>query len=89
MSRDSREKRVLVQMICGDFNIDIRDVSSDDPLLQVMETQGFHQLVLQPTTDYGSLIDHVYVNFAEPKVMAKVVDCYYSDHDIIVIEVTI
>lgn len=38
-------------------------------------------MVTQPTTDSGSLLDHIYVNFPESKLTVDVVDTYYSDHD--------
>ena len=49
-------------IVCGDFNIDLIDASSDHQLLRLMERHGFRQLVTQATTDYGSLLDHVYTN---------------------------
>jgi len=38
-------------------------------------------MVAQPTTNSGSLLDHIYVNFPESKLTVDVVDTYYSDHD--------
>ena len=32
-------------------------------LLAAMSHHGYRQLVNCPTTDYGSILDHVYVNF--------------------------
>ena len=46
----------------------------------MMDSHGFHQYVTRPTTDYGSLLDHAYVN-KEPRMDVDIVDIYYSDHD--------
>ena len=41
---------------------------------------GFKQMVKKPTTDSGTLIDHVYVS-QDMTVTTDVTDCYYTDHD--------
>jgi len=45
-----------------------------------MEQYGFQQHVKGPTTNYGSLLEHVYVNKAAVPVV-DIVDTNYSDHD--------
>lgn len=68
-------------VLLGDFNFDLLDTPDHD-ILQLMAHHGFRQCVTGPTTDQGSLLDHVYVN--QPvTVHVDVVDTYYSDHDII------
>lgn len=66
-------------IICGDFNYDYGKESTN--LLSVsLENKGFKQIVLDPTTIYGSCLDHVYIsndlcsryNLHYP---------YYSDHE--------
>ena len=46
---------------------------------------GFSQLVSQPTTDSGSLLDYIYLNRRghneTNEVITDVRDTYYSDHD--------
>ncbi|TNN44144.1 hypothetical protein EYF80_045663 [Liparis tanakae] len=44
-----------------DFNFDLLDTPDHD-ILQLMAHHGFRQCVTGPTTDQGSLLDHVYVN---------------------------
>ena len=42
--------------------------------------EGFKQVVTKPTSDSGTLIDHVYVSNSL-HVNSDVSDYYYSDHD--------
>ena len=49
-----------------------------------MEKHGYRQLVCQPTTDSGSLLDHIYFNkddINNDEVIVDIHDVYYSDHD--------
>ena len=50
-------------------------------IVNVMSNAGFTRLVTSPTTDRGSLIDHVYCNFPLTNIVVEVSDVYYSDHD--------
>lgn len=68
-------------LILGDFNFDLLE-SPDHGILQLMREYGFRQCVTGPTTDYGSLLDHVYVNKGVD-VHIDILDTYYSDHDIV------
>ena len=47
-----------------------------------MEDLGFRQHVTEPTTENGSLLDHVFTN-SMSAVCVKVTDIYVSDHDLI------
>ncbi|XP_019628628.1 PREDICTED: uncharacterized protein LOC109473188 [Branchiostoma belcheri] len=69
-------------VLVGDFNVDLTNADHTHPLLQTMAALGFRQVVRRPTTDHGSLLDHVYIN-ASVQASVSVIDCYYSDHDII------
>ena len=74
-------------IILGDFNCDTTN-GENTPLLQFMRSHGFSQLVTQPTTDNGTLIDHLYVrNIAPLCTNLKIHDVYYSDHDCILLEI--
>ncbi|XP_035683454.1 uncharacterized protein LOC118420666 [Branchiostoma floridae] len=73
-------------VICGDFNVALQVTTTSPSLLQTMHTFGFRQLVSKPTTDQGSLLDHVYIN-TEQQATANVIDCYFSDHDIVDIRI--
>ena len=42
---------------------------------------GFTQLLKSPTTDQGTLLDHVYCSGALNGIVVEVSDTYYSDHD--------
>ena len=69
-------------IILGDFNENLLSKQQSD-LLHLMGQYGFKQLVKQPTTDSGSLLDHIYYNQNESndEVYVDVHDVYYSDHD--------
>ena len=70
--------------VCGDFNIDLtREVNHN--IITTMNALGLRQVVTSPTTDYGSLLDHVYTNARE--CMVKVRDCYFSDHDYVILTI--
>ena len=67
----------MPSVILGDFNEDLIGY----PNSQVLSRHGFSQLVNSPTTDNGSLLDHVYFNRPSDHHTVQVVDAYYSDHD--------
>ena len=68
--------------ILGDFNEDLL-VKPNSPLLTLMARYGFTQIVTKPTTNNGSLIDHIYTNKPSHFFELFVNDTYYSDHDVI------
>ena len=66
-------------VIMGDFNEDLTTIGTHH-LCDFLVENGFEQHVKFSTTDYGTLLDHVYTrNIAEVEV--DIQDCYYSDHD--------
>lgn len=66
-------------VIIGDFNFDIQD---NDILNNFFSTTySLKQLIVQPTTDYGTILDHVYTNIATEKIsLSGTLESYYSDH---------
>ncbi len=75
------QHQTMPTIILGDFNENLAGTSSSR-LLHFMSSMGFSQLVKVPTTDSGSLLDHIYYN--RPTIndsVVDVVDTYYSDHD--------
>ena len=76
-------------LILGDFNIDIiKDTSAKD-IISCMLQFGFTQHVSDPTTDYGSLLDHVYSNCRILNISVEVNDCYFSDHDFLCVSLNL
>ena len=73
--------QIVPTVILGDFNDDLILTSSSSRLLQMMSSKGFSQLIQVPTTDSGSLLDHIYCNSVDEDAYVDVVDTYYSDHD--------
>ena len=49
----------IPSIVVGDFHEDILNVP-DSRILSLMSHYGFSQLVQAPTTDRGTLIDHVH-----------------------------
>jgi hypothetical protein len=77
-------------LILGDMNEDLIG-SSSTPIRDLLEGNGFKQLIHQPTTDLGSLLDHVYFKCSSNNMVvveASVSDCYFSDHDFVTIIVS-
>ena len=76
-------------IILGDFNIDLLK-TTPTKLLTTMNNYGYKQYVQTPTTDNGTLIDHVYVrNNQDSSIQVQVLDTYYTDHDLISVSVTL
>ena len=67
-------------IILGDFNEDILIDQQGKVIHEFFVKMGFKQHVTCSTTDYGSLLDHVYSRKIDD-VGIDVVDTYYSDHD--------
>ena len=65
--------------IVGDFNEDI-SMTCQRHCSSMLTLIGFKQMVKKPTTDSGTLIDHVYIS-QDMTVTTDVTDCYYTDHD--------
>ena len=67
-------KSFNVSIVLGDFNVDIL-TNTNSQLEVLMLRHGYSQLVHTPTTDNGTLIDHVYCNSLAPeRVHTKVTD---------------
>jgi hypothetical protein len=63
--------------IMGDFNIDIIKHKSSQMLKYLSK---YRQIVSIPTTDYHSLLDHVYTDVPPNHIQAGVLESYFSDH---------
>ena len=73
--------------IVGDFNEDI-SITCKRHCCSMLTLNGFKQMVKKPTTDSGTLIDHVYVS-QKMTVTTDVTDCYYTDHDYVLCAISI
>ena len=73
----------LPTIILGDFNEDVlHHTESDSRIMNFMSRHGYTQIVNLPTTNKGTLIDHVYCNASlNNNTIVQVHDTYYSDHD--------
>ena len=83
-------QEVLVQCLCtdfsgkpvvlmGDFNIDIQTNRSLQSFLY--DNFGLRYLSTGITTDYDTIIDHIYTNISFPEISSwGTLETYYSDH---------
>ena len=62
-------------MILGDFNEDILS-QPNSSIVSLMSNNGYSQLVMSPTTDQGTLIDHVYYNGPTSDIIVEICDTY-------------
>ena len=69
-------------IVSGDFNEDILFDQEGKLIHECFMQMGFQQHVTCSTTDYGSLLDHVYSRRIDD-FGVDVVDTYYSDHDMV------
>ena len=69
-------------VILGDFNVNLLEMSSESRVLTryLVEQRGYTQLITQYTTDYHSLIDHIYTNIPDRIQSSGVLEFYFSDH---------
>ena len=61
-------------VILGDFNIDHVKTNPYGIL------QNYRQCITNPTTDYNSLLDHIYTNMDQEQIRCGVFESYFSDH---------
>jgi hypothetical protein len=73
-------------VVMGDVNIDSKKKSV---LYNYMTAKGFTQKINTPTCDTGSTLDHLYVNkeMTSLPFQVKQRPVYYSDHDIICLQI--
>ncbi len=55
----------------------------------IYNVMRFTQLVQQPTTEQGSVLEHVYCNMNWNGIIVEVCDTYYSDHDTVMVSIPI
>ena len=69
-------------VILGDFNVNLLEESSDKKKLQTyfQQERQFAQIISQCTTDYHSLLDHIYTNIPAQVEDSGTLESYFSDH---------
>ena len=68
-------------VVTGDMNEDVLG-ESESRVKSMFASLGFAQHIKHPTSIYGSLLDHMYINRTH-NIHAEVSEVYFSDHDII------
>lgn len=69
------------KIIMGDFNENLLSTTKSTP--ELMEENGYHQLVTFPTTENWTLIDHVYTNIPLTQLQILPLPTYFSYHEAI------
>ena len=66
----------------GDFNVNLNENASDKNTLckYLIEEKQYVQVINQFTTDYKTIIDHIYTNIPERVKNSGVLESYFSDH---------
>ena len=69
-------------VILGDFNVNLLEMYLDSKALTkcLVEQRGYTQLINKCTTDYGSLLGHIYTNIPDRIQSSGVLESYFSDH---------
>ena len=77
-------------ILLDDFNVNLLQKTSEQKALTkcLVEERGYTQLIKQYTTDYRSLIDHIYTNVPHLVKSSGVLESYYSDHKPVFISLT-
>ncbi|KAK3104347.1 hypothetical protein FSP39_000070 [Pinctada imbricata] len=73
-------------IVMGDFNENI--LQNNGKIQSFMISKNFKQVVTSPTTENGTLIDHVYVS-ENLDVTTSIMPTYYSDHEAVHVHVKI
>ncbi|KAK3100565.1 hypothetical protein FSP39_021862 [Pinctada imbricata] len=73
-------------IVMGDFNENI--LQNNGKIQSFMISKNFKQVVTSPTTENGTLIDHVYVS-KNLDVTTNIIPTYYSDHEAVHVHVNI
>ena len=70
-------------VLLGDFNVNLMQDTTEKRALNkylITDRSGYTQLINQYTTDYRTLIDHIYTNVPQLVQCAGTLEAYYSDH---------
>ena len=69
-------------VILGDFNVNLLEESSNKKKLQTYfeQQRKFTQIISQCTTDYHSLLDHIYTNVPAQVEHSGTLESYFSNH---------
>ena len=72
-------------VLMGDFNEDLLK-DGVKPISTFLQLYGLKQHIMNYTTDYASLLDHVYCNDMVKDIKTEVEEMYFTDHDLTIIQ---
>ena len=73
-------KSYKIDIVFGDFNVNYLHQTQCQPLISLMESLGYTQIVTEPTfVSSGSLLDHVYVKTTTVQVVQNYVASVYHE----------
>merc|ERR1711976_1048184 len=72
-------------ILMGDTNLNVNDPSKASRIDHIEDKLHCRQMVREPTTDFDTILDHVYTNLNNMSV--GTIDCYWSDHKFICVTI--
>jgi endonuclease/exonuclease/phosphatase (EEP) superfamily protein YafD len=68
-------------LLCGDFNIDLLQTSTDpDKESLLLSSYALYHYVQVHTSDFGSMLDHVWSNIPPLRLQVSMQESFWSDH---------
>ena len=67
-------------VLLGDTNLNTKNPSNASKIDHIENSLHCRQMIKEPTTDFGTILDHVYSNL---NLSVGAIDCYWSDHKLI------
>ncbi|XP_066290966.1 uncharacterized protein [Branchiostoma lanceolatum] len=68
-------------IILGDFNENLLGSEDSQAMKSFLKTHGYVQVIEDPSTAKGTLLDHIYMSSVVPLVKSGVIQTFYSYHD--------
>ena len=70
----------LQYVIIGDFNVNLMDEVERRPVHNLFTQRNYKQLISQYTTDYRTIIDHIYTKIPDFYATSVILETYFTDH---------
>ena len=73
-------------IVVGNFNEDL--YCNSTPIKEPMTALEFTQIVNDLTTNYGSLLDHIYIKNLPYQLSTSIADIHFTDHDLTLLNIS-